>query len=228
MFGLNDNQDKTANTDDSASGNDLAAAINSGLSSASLPPNDAASVIPNPIVAPGSAPAAPTVPATSAIPAPPPVLEAVPSPTAPTEPSTQLNADDTMPELSAIDGLNLGTPDEHNTAKKKGGKKKKDATTSAVSLLGGSLAEDELLDIKQKALQSLTPLIDQLEQTPDEKFKTLMMLIQASDNAELVKDAYSAANDITDEKTRAQALLDVVNEINYFTQHQQDQTSEDN
>ncbi len=44
------------------------------------------------------------------------------------------------------------------------------------------------------------------------------MMIQASDNQALVKDAYSAAQAITDEKTRAQALLDIVNEINYFTQ----------
>jgi hypothetical protein len=45
-----------------------------------------------------------------------------------------------------------------------------------------------------------------------------MMLIQASDDQSLVQSAYDAANQITDEKARAQALLDVVNEINYFTQ----------
>jgi hypothetical protein len=44
------------------------------------------------------------------------------------------------------------------------------------------------------------------------------MMIQASDNADLIPEAYEAANKITDEKIRAQALLDVVNEINYFTQ----------
>lgn len=79
--------------------------------------------------------------------------------------------------------------------------------------------DDELVGIKQQALQSLAPLVNQLEQTPEEKFKTTMMLIQASDNAGLIKDAHDAANAITDEKARAQALLDVVNEINYFTQH---------
>jgi hypothetical protein len=42
-------------------------------------------------------------------------------------------------------------------------------------------------------------------------------MIQASDNQALVKDAYDAAQKITDEKTKAQALLDIVNEINYFT-----------
>lgn len=77
-----------------------------------------------------------------------------------------------------------------------------------------------LLDIKQQALQQLSPLVGHLDQTPEEKFRTTMMMIQASDNQDLIKSAYEAARDISDEKTRAQALLDVVNEINYFTQHQ--------
>lgn len=78
---------------------------------------------------------------------------------------------------------------------------------------------DDLLDLKEQALTSLQPLVGHLDQTPEEKFKTTMMLIQATDNSALVKEAYQAANQITDEKARAQALLDVVNEINYFTQH---------
>lgn len=76
-----------------------------------------------------------------------------------------------------------------------------------------------LLDIKQQALQQLSPLVDHLDQPPEEKFRTTMMMIQASDNQALLKVAYDAAQQIQDEKTRAQALLDVVNEINYFTQH---------
>lgn len=74
-----------------------------------------------------------------------------------------------------------------------------------------------LLDIKQSALNELSPLVDHLNQSPEEKFRTTMMLIQASDNAGLIKQAHSAAKQITDDKARAQALLDVVNEINYFT-----------
>jgi hypothetical protein len=92
------------------------------------------------------------------------------------------------------------------------------AKPTAASLLKGA-NEDELLNLKQQALQSLAPLVDHLEQDPEEKFKTTMMMIQASDNAELIPEAYEAANKIADEKVRAQALLDVVNEINYFTQH---------
>jgi hypothetical protein len=81
----------------------------------------------------------------------------------------------------------------------------------------------DLLDLKQQALQNLQPLVSHLDQSPEEKFKTTMMLIQATDNSALVKQAYEAANQITDEKVRAQALLDVVNEINYFTQQNGEQ-----
>jgi hypothetical protein len=83
-------------------------------------------------------------------------------------------------------------------------------------------AHDDLLVIKQEALNSLSPLVHNLELKSEEKFKTLMMLIQASDNQTLVKEAYEAAQAIPDEKVRAQALLDVVNEINYFTHDKED------
>jgi len=89
------------------------------------------------------------------------------------------------------------------------------ATTPAST---GTPVDNGLLDIKQKALQELSPLVDHLEQTPEEKFKTTMMMIQASDDQSLLPAAYDAAQAITDEKAKAQALLDVVNEINYFTQ----------
>lgn len=78
-------------------------------------------------------------------------------------------------------------------------------------------AGGDLLDIKTQALQQLSPLVDHLDQSPEEKFRTTMMMIQASDDQSLVKVAYEAAQAITDEKTKAQALLDIVNEINYFT-----------
>jgi hypothetical protein len=79
------------------------------------------------------------------------------------------------------------------------------------------IADGDLVVVKTQALNELFPLIDKLDQTPDERFRTLMMMIQASDNQHLIKAAYEAAHQISDEKVRAQALLDVVNEINYFT-----------
>ena len=80
---------------------------------------------------------------------------------------------------------------------------------------------DDLLNLKQQALKDLSPLVGHLDQTPEEKFHTTMMMIQASDNKSLLPEAYKAAQGITDEKTKAQALLDFINEINYFTQNNQ-------
>ncbi|HLC91600.1 MAG TPA: hypothetical protein VJC09_00950 [Candidatus Saccharimonadales bacterium] len=84
---------------------------------------------------------------------------------------------------------------------------------------------DDLTSIKQEALQQLSPLVGHLDQTPEEKFRTTMMMIQAADNQSLIKTAYDAAQQITDEKEKAQALLDVINEINYFTQQNKDAKS---
>jgi hypothetical protein len=81
--------------------------------------------------------------------------------------------------------------------------------------------DEELIEVKQKALDELFPLIDKLDQTPEERFRTIMMIIQASDNHTLIEKAYQIAQTIDDEKVRAQALLDIVNEINYFTQQPQ-------
>ncbi len=85
---------------------------------------------------------------------------------------------------------------------------------------GPAPAPGNLLELKQQALAQLSPLVGHLEQTPEEKFRTTMMMIQASDDQSMLGTAYEAAQAISDEKVRAQALLDVVNEINYFTQNQ--------
>lgn len=92
------------------------------------------------------------------------------------------------------------------------------------STLTSPSKDGDLQSIKKDALGDLTPLLDHLDQSPEEKFRTTMMLIQASDDKSLIQSAYSAAQKITDEKEKAQALLDIVNEINYFTQAAEEKT----
>lgn len=82
------------------------------------------------------------------------------------------------------------------------------------------VSNDQLLNMKQEALQQLNPLVNHLDQSPEEKFRTVMMMIQAADDHTKLNEAFETAKQITDDKARAQALLDVINEINYFTQHQ--------
>lgn len=95
-------------------------------------------------------------------------------------------------------------------------------STAPSPAVESSRNDDDLLNIKKEALEELSPLIDHLEQDSEEKFKTTMMMIQASDNKDLIPQAFAAAKAITDEKKRAQALLDIVNEINYFTHKSED------
>lgn len=91
-------------------------------------------------------------------------------------------------------------------------------TSGAPSQKSSPSSPADLLDIKNEALHNLSPLVDKLDLDAEEKFKTVMMLIQASDDQTLIPKAYDLAKAIADEKAKAQALLDVVNEINYFTQ----------
>jgi len=94
-----------------------------------------------------------------------------------------------------------------------------DSSAPVVNDNGNIVASnDDLIGIKQDALKQLSPLVKQLDQSPEEKFRTMMMMIQASDDQSLIKEAFESAKLITDDKSRAQALLDIINEINYFTQ----------
>lgn len=81
---------------------------------------------------------------------------------------------------------------------------------------GGSPAED-LEAIKQKAINDLRPLVDKLDLPDDEKFNTYLLLIRSTNDSSLVSPAYDVAKRITDDTKRAQALLDIVKEIDYFT-----------
>jgi hypothetical protein len=76
----------------------------------------------------------------------------------------------------------------------------------------------DIQDIKRQALMDLSPLVGHLDLSPEEKFRTTMMMLQSTDEPSMLKDAYAAAQAIPDEKIRAHALLDVVNEINFFEQ----------
>jgi hypothetical protein len=79
---------------------------------------------------------------------------------------------------------------------------------------------ERLAGMKQEAMSHLEPLVDHINGSPEETFKTTMMMIQANDNHTLLDKALEAAKNIEDDKARAEALLDIINEINYFSQAQ--------
>jgi len=80
-----------------------------------------------------------------------------------------------------------------------------------------SAASDDLESIKKNALQELRPLVDKLDINPEEKFDTYLLLLRSTDDKALISPAYAAAQAITDEARKAQALLDVIKEIDYLS-----------
>lgn len=78
----------------------------------------------------------------------------------------------------------------------------------------------ELDSVKKSALEQLRPLIEKLDLEPADKFDKYLMMLRASDDPALIKPAFDAAQGITGEKQKAQALLDIINEINYITANQ--------
>jgi hypothetical protein len=70
--------------------------------------------------------------------------------------------------------------------------------------------------IKKNALDELQPLLKHVEQSPEERYETIMMMIRTNDDASLIGQAYDAAKEISDERDRASALLNIVSEIEYL------------
>jgi hypothetical protein len=88
--------------------------------------------------------------------------------------------------------------------------------TSVASSSSSDSATD-LSTIKKEALSDLRPLVDKLDIAADEKFDTYLLLIRSTDDKTLIAPAYAAAQAITDEARKAQALLDVIKEIDYLS-----------
>jgi hypothetical protein len=78
----------------------------------------------------------------------------------------------------------------------------------------------DLESIKKDALQELRPLVDKLDVSPEEKFDTYLLLLRSTDDQALIGPAHEAARSITDEARRAQALLDIIKEIDYLSHPQ--------
>lgn len=77
--------------------------------------------------------------------------------------------------------------------------------------------DSSLEGIKLEALGELRPLVDKLDVSPEEKFDTYLLLLRSTDDKELIAPAHDAAKAITDEARRAQALLDIIKEIDFLS-----------
>lgn len=93
---------------------------------------------------------------------------------------------------------------------------------SLSTLAPASTGNSDLDAIKKDALVELRPLVDKLTVPPEEKFDTYLLLIRSTDDASLIGPAHDAAKAITDETRRAEALLDIIKEIDYLSKQKSD------
>ena len=78
-------------------------------------------------------------------------------------------------------------------------------------------SSDNLESIKKDALIELRPLVDKLNLAAEEKFNIYLLLLRSTDDKTLIAAAHTAAQGISDETMRAQALLDIIKEIDYLS-----------
>lgn len=77
-------------------------------------------------------------------------------------------------------------------------------------------SSSNLDSVRKDAITDLKPIMDKLSVEPDEMFDLYLLLIRSTDDKALIQPAYAAAKKITDEARRAQALLDVIKEIDFL------------
>jgi hypothetical protein len=75
----------------------------------------------------------------------------------------------------------------------------------------------DLGDIKKNAINSLKPLLGKLQSSPEDTFDAYLLIIRSTDDSSLINEAYAAAQNISDETRKAQALLEIVKEIDYLS-----------
>ena len=97
--------------------------------------------------------------------------------------------------------------------------KSEPVTPPNVNPLGHNVDNGALGDIRLQVISELRPLVNRLDfLAPADKFDTLLLLIRTIDDSSLIPMAHQAAMAIPDEVKRAQALLDILKEIDFFTQ----------
>jgi hypothetical protein len=79
----------------------------------------------------------------------------------------------------------------------------------------------DLDEVKLEALKELRPLMDKVDLPAEEKFDTYLMLLRSTDDKTLIAPAHTAAQGIADEKRKAEALLEIIKEIDYLSRKDQ-------
>lgn len=76
---------------------------------------------------------------------------------------------------------------------------------------------NELELVRKAALQALAPILDEVKNMdPERKFELCMSAMRFTDNKSLAPNVLNAALEITDPESKAEALIDLITELNYL------------
>lgn len=79
--------------------------------------------------------------------------------------------------------------------------------------------DNKLEDVKARAMKALTPLLSEIkDMDPERKFDICISAMRYTDDKELANAALEAALAIEETGTKAEALVELINEINYLQQ----------
>ena len=78
-------------------------------------------------------------------------------------------------------------------------------------------SNNDLNSIRNDVLAELRPLIDKLDLSAEDKFNICLLMLRSTDDKSLIAPAHEAAKNISNESKRAQALLDIIKEIDYLS-----------
>lgn len=98
-------------------------------------------------------------------------------------------------------------------------------TMQAAPVASGT--DSDLAEVKKVAIDELKPLVDKLTLPAEEKFDLYLLLIRSTDDSTLIAPAHEVAKTISDDTRRAQALLDIIKEIDYLSPEKEDTPKED-
>ena len=155
-----------------------------------------------------SMPGAPQMPPT---PPPAPPVPPMPFSMPPVPPTTPKAPEPTMPEPKP----EIGPKPEFDKPKEPDFNF--DSMMAKMPPMPGSKPNNDLDSIRKDALNELRPLVDKLDLAPDEKFDIYLLLLRSTDDTTLIAPAHEAAKNIADEAKRAEALLDIIKEIDFLS-----------
>ena len=91
-----------------------------------------------------------------------------------------------------------------------------------------SVDQDVLIELRDQVISTALPLVEDQTMPAEKRFSMLMTIIEADPSIELLRKAYTVAQTIENSVVRADALLDIVDEIDLLLEATSPEQDTDN